>query len=466
MKPYQVVEKLEKTPGKKDKEQILIEAFMSNNHEFFIGAQYALDNLISFGVKQVALIDDSDLNPENPGTVSFDDFIDLLKKLSARKLTGHAARDAINEMASNCHGPTWNSFYRRVLLKNLRCGVDTSINKVLEKLKAYPEAEELKIPVFSCQLASDGSKPPHNKKLKSTMYLQLKIDGSRLLTFLNKEDGTVKQYSRVGHLNENFSHITEPLKKLLPHLKESVVFDGEIVGKSFQELMKSFSRKTETTNDSKLALFDMIPMNDFKKGYCALSQEKRHWLLSEFQTSGLFTKYTNGLVYVLPEKIVDFDTDDGQEEFKKFVNYAASLRVNDPTIEGVMVKDMKAPYEGKRVDKWLKIKPFVSVSLTVMSVELGDKDGKYKNVIGNIICEGIDDGVKIKVSVSSGITDDLRKEWLVKPPIGFIVEIEGDAFTLDEAAIKEAEYTGNDPVYSIRFPRYKGQRGFKAGQKI
>lgn len=467
MRAFEVVAALEKKDGRKDKEQILIDAFMNGIYDFFVGAQYACDELISFGVKQVAFIADEDLDPQNEGTITFKDFLALAKKLSSRELTGHAARDAINDMAQKCHGPTWNFFYRRILLKDLRCGAERStINKVLMRLQDSPEALDLMIPVFSPQLAMDGRKPPHDKKLKGKKYIQLKLDGSRLLTILNKEEGSVRQYSRVGHENVNFPQITEPLKQLLPLIKESIVLDGEVVGKNFQELMKAFGRKTPTENDAKLAVFDIIPLAEFKAGYCSMSQEKRHWLLSEFQTSGTFQKYTGDVVYVLPTKTVDFDTEEGQEEYRKFVNYAAALRAENPMVEGVMVKDLDAPYVGKRVDKWLKVKPFVSVSLKMISVELGDKEGKYKNVIGNANFVGEDDDRQIKVSVSSGIPDDLRELWLTEAPIGYIHEIEADDFTLDEDAIAEAERTGNPPIYSLRFPRWKGQRGFKPGEKV
>lgn len=466
MKAYEVVAKLELTPGKKDKEQILIDAFMSSDYEFFIGAQYALDELISFGVKQVALIADEDLNPQNPGTISFDDFVVLLKKLASRQLTGHAARDAINEMADACHGPTWNLFYRRVLLKNLRCGVDTSINKVLEKLDAYPEATELLVPVFGCQLAIDGAKPPHDKKLVGKKYLDLKFDGARLLTILNKEEGTVKQYSRVGHINENFGHITKALEALLPIIKESLVFDGEVIGSNFQELMTMFGRKTKQENNACLALFDVVPLADFKKGLCKMSQEKRHWLLSEFQTSGLFKTHCGDSVYVVPKKLVDLDTEEGKWEFKKFITNAAALRVDNKSIEGVIVKAVEAPYVCKRRDHWIKIKPFVSVSLRIVAIEMGNADGKYSDVVGAIVCDDIDDGIHIKVNVSGGISDDQRLDWLKNSPIGMIAEIEGDDFTLDRDAIAEAERTGNPPVYSMRFPRLKGLRGFVPGEKI
>lgn len=447
MEPWQIVIALEKASSRKDKEQILIDAFMNSKFDFFIGAQYAYDDLISFGVKQVALIDDNDLNPTDLGTVSFSDFIALMDKLRCRELTGHAARDAINAFAEVCHGPTWNNFYRRILLKNLRCGTDTkTINKVLEMLSGYPDALRLKIPVFGCQLAQDGSKDQHSKKIKGRMFVQVKLDGARLITILDKEENTVRQYSRVGIENTNFGHITDELKKILPLIKESIVIDGEIISDDFSSLMKTFSKKSNTTNESKLAAFDIIPLRDFKTGYCSLTQEERQWLLAEFQTSGLFNP--SGYIKILPIKIIDFDSSEGQQDFKNYFNDICKERGNDSTFEGVMIKNPNSPYECKRTSSWLKIKPFVSATLTVVSVDKGDPEGKYKDVIGNLNCVGIDDGMKIEVSVSS-IPDEKRLEWLTTPPIGLLAEIEGDSFTLKE---------GRDDIYSIRFPRLKGFR--------
>ena len=46
----------------------------------------------------------------------------------------------------------WNFFYRRILLKDMRCGVsEKTINNVANK----NNFENFKIPVFACQLAQD-----------------------------------------------------------------------------------------------------------------------------------------------------------------------------------------------------------------------------------------------------------------------------------------------------------------------
>jgi len=450
MKHYQIVSELEKTPGTKDKEQVLLKAFMSGNREFFLGARLAYDPLITFGVKAVPAIADEDLTDE-PGTFSFSDFIVLTNKLRKRELTGHAAKQAIDDAALSCHGPSWNLFYRRVLRKDLQCGcTDTLINKVLKKL-SDPEAENLIIPLFECQLAHDGEKDVHKSKVKGKKLLDSKWDGMRLLTVLDKELGTIRQYSRNGIENTNFQNITDVLLPLLESFPASVVLDGEVISENFQKLMTQANRKENVdTSDSKLVLFDIIPLNDFRKGICKISQLDRHTILSELEINGL-SKMTNGLVCVEPKLLVDLDTEEGKVAFNEF-----SKNCLEKGLEGIMVKDPDAPYECKRSTAWLKIKPYITVDLVLVGMEEGKTDSKYVGMLGAMIFEGEDRGCKIRVNVGSGITDEQRIDfWNNQEKIlGSIGEIKADCLTLER---------GSD-VYSLRFPRFLRFRDIAPGE--
>src|SRR6185437_7204779 len=134
MQPLHVIQRLAATNSRIEKEQIVIDAFMKNCEQFFVGARLAYDQLITFGVKKVAEILEDD---GSSGEIGFDQFLELAHKLRKRELTGNAARDAIHDMASRCHVPTWNLFYRRILLKDLDVGLDEgTINKVLKKLSS------------------------------------------------------------------------------------------------------------------------------------------------------------------------------------------------------------------------------------------------------------------------------------------------------------------------------------------
>jgi len=147
---------------------------------------------------------------------------------------------------------------------------------------------------------------------------------------------------------------------------------------------------------------------------------------------------------------VDLSTSEGEKRFVD-LNKAAV----DGGYEGVMIKDIGAPYECKRSHAWLKMKPFIEVSLEVKDVEEGT--GRNVGKLGAFVCEGRDDGRDIKVNVGSGFSDSDRDSfWNDRSTlIGNIVEVRADAITQNQ-----------DGTYSLRFPRFKTFRGFEAGEKI
>jgi DNA ligase-1 len=125
--------------------------------------------------------------------------------------------------------------------------------------------------------------------------------------------------------------------------------------------------------------------------------------------------------------------------------------------EGVMIKDPDAKYECKRSTAWLKMKPFIEVSLAVTAVEEGT--GRNVGKLGAIVCEGVDDGKRIVVNCGSGFTDEQRAEfWEAKDTlVGQVVEVRADASTQSQ---------DSEEVWSLRFPRFLRFRGFTRGEKI
>ena len=456
MSTVSYIRKLAATNSRTEKEQILLDAWMNGERDLFRGFQLCYDILISFGVKKVAEIVDGD--PTAQGSTTWRDFEDLATKLRTRQLTGNAARDAIHELAGDTQCEMWNEFYRRVLLKDMRCGTtDTTVNKILEKLsKSDPDAKKFIVPVFSCQLAKDGADEANAKKVAGRKMLDIKLDGVRLLTIVDKEARTVTQYTRNGKQNDNFPHIRSAFESLFEELPCSMVFDGEITSKTFQTLMTQVNRsKKVDTADTKLALFDMLPLADFKAGKCKMKQSDRHTALCG--TIGMMVTLS-GEVYVVPKMTVDLDTPEGKTAFKEFNREAI-----EAGYEGIMVKDPDAPYETKRTFSWLKIKPFIEVTLKIVGHYEGE--GDFVGMLGGFEMEGEDEGRKIKVNCGGGYSVKEREEiWaeIVKNPTkyhGFLGEVRADCFT------QERHQIGTDE-YSLRFPRWKGFRGTVKGEKL
>ena len=434
---YKIIQELEADASRLAKEAILKREADAGNTEFYAGVHLALNNYITFGVKKVP----SFSGPDGQG-LPWEAFAELAHLLYTRQLTGHDARDAIELALSASTKTQWNDWYRRILIKDLRCGIsEKTVNKILK------DANLDTIPVFECMLAHDGAN--HEKKVVGTKLLEPKLDGVRCITIVNYEARSVVQYTRNGKVLENFSHIADALLQHIDTIGRSYVLDGEVVSSSFQDLMKQVHRKDDVqASDATLMLFDILPLSEFQKGKSVMGQSRRSKLLNSFKS--LFE--STGCVAVIPQVEVDLNSYVGELQFKQFNKDAI-----EQGFEGIMIKDPEAIYECKRSVSWLKQKPFIEVSLTVTAVEEGT--GKNLGRLGALVCEGIDDGKRIVVNVGSGITDEQRDDfWASKDAmVGQVVEIRADAATRNQ---------DSEDVYSLRFPRFLRFRGFAKGEKI
>jgi len=432
--PQTIIEKLEADNSRLAKEALLLEAMDEGLPEFFEGLTMALDPLVTFGVKQV---------PERSDVLTgqglaWSVFKELAEKLQNRELTGHAARDAIELAMGVATTEQWNGWYRRILIKDLRCGVsEKTVNKVAPGT----------VPVFTCPLAHDSAK--HEKKMIGQKQIEIKLDGVRVITIIR--GNKVEMFSRNGKQFHNFGHIIAEIEEVLKTKPApyDLVLDGEVMSANFQDLMKQVHRKDgKQSDDAVLHLFDMCPLADFQKGIWDKPQSFRSQAVTawvEQNTSVL--KHVQALDW----EDVDLSTPEGQERFVE-LNKAAV----DGGYEGVMIKDTNAPYECKRTHSWLKAKPFIEITLNVVDVEEGT--GRNEGRLGAIIVEGEDDGYNYRLNCGSGFTDAQRDQFWAERSnlIGQLVEIRADARTKSQ----------DSETYSLRFPRFKTFRGFEAGEKI
>ena len=443
--PQEVIAKLEADNSRLAKEAVIESAMQEGLDEFFVGLRMALDALVTFGVKQV---------PERSDVLtgqglSWNNFKTLANQLINRELTGHAARDAIELSMGVATTEQWNGFYRRILIKDLRCGVsEKTVNKIAKKFPQYA------IPVFTCPLAHDSAN--HEKKMIGKKQVEVKLDGVRVITVIQGDTShgkfsRVEMFSRNGKQFHNFGHIIAEIEEVIKDNPPpyDLVLDGEVMSANFQDLMKQVHRKDgKQSKDAVLHLFDMCPLSEFQKGMWDKPQSFRSQAVKAWVEQN---KNVLQHVQALDWEDVDLDTPEGQDRFVE-LNKAAV----DGGYEGVMIKDTNAPYECKRTHSWLKAKPFIEVTLKVADVEEGT--GRNEGRLGAIIIQGEDDGYNYSLNCGSGFTDAQRDEYWAERDslIGQLVEIRADARTQSQDA----------ETFSLRFPRFKCFRGFEAGEKI
>jgi DNA ligase-1 len=439
-KGYEIIAEIEATSSKLEKEAIIRREAEAGNKEFFDGLRLALDPMITFGIKKIPT-----QTIENPTQgLEWKVFEHTTSLFATRHLTGNNAKASVEGMMHLAQKEEWNGWFRRILLKDLKAGfTEKTVNKAVKGVNASYE-----IRTFGCQLAQDGVEHPH--RICGRKFIDVKLDGVRLLSIVYP-DGRVDQFSRNGKEMPNFTKIRDQLSSVAHLFSEPLVLDGEIMGQNFQDLMKQARRKTNVnTDDSVLNLFDIIPLTEFEKGKSKKIQEDRSYDLAKWFEEAAFHCPNVDLVKF---EEVDLDTEEGKEFYKQFNANAIAAK-----LEGIMVKDPQAYYEVKRSYAWLKVKPFISVSLKVVGAKLGKEDGKNANRLGAFFCEGFEDGKFIRVDVGGGYTEEQREDfWNRRDELfGMIMEVEADAITKSE----DGDY------YSLRFPVFKTFRGFEAGEKM
>ena len=307
--------------------------------------------------------------------------------------------------------------------------------------------------MFGCQLATNSEGRP---EMKGTKRLEPKLDGVRVLLTVTSTSGplvgTAVCYSRNGKVFENFTHIEDQVLEAFEamcqaastvdqgrFMTDGCVFDGEVIGNTFQELMRQTRRKEDVqATDSVFNIFDVIPLSDFKNGKWNHPLGKRIDILESLRS----VVETMPNVELLPHLMVDLDTYEGKNQLERY----AKDQVN-AGFEGILIKDLDSPYECKRSTAWMKYKPVHDYDLVVIGVEPGT--GKNKGRMGALVCEGVDDGKHIVVNVGSGFTDVERQEYWDNrnDVIGRSAVVMADAITLNQSG-----------SYSLRFPRFKSFR--------
>ena len=432
------INKLNESDSRLHKEDVIKQALEASvlgstnaiNFLSFVKACY--NPYVTFGVRQVPdTVGIADA--ENP----WEEFNELMLQLSQRRLTGHAARDAIQSTAERFDSEEWNTFLAPVLRRDLRAGIsDKTINKICKKT-------DYEIPIFGCQLATNSEGRPEMKGIKR---LEPKLDGVRVLLMVIPSDfGDVTTicFSRNGKQFDNFGHIEEQVREnwikiARGHqnaLINGFVLDGEVIGNTFQELMRQARRKTDVqADDSVFNVFDIIPLSDFREGHWNAQLRKRIDILEHIR----HVVETMPNVELLPHIMVDLDTAAGKDQLERY----AKDNVN-AGFEGIMIKELEAPYICKRSTDWMKWKPTLTVDLEVVGVEEGT--GRNLGRLGALVCHGVDDGKEITVNVGSGFSDANRDDYYSNRNlvIGRTAEVLCDVITQNQ-----------DGTYSLRFPRF------------
>jgi len=404
-----ILESLEKTSSRLEKEDILKKNRDNELLRRVIVA--ALDPYTTYGVAKVAVPLRYVKTQNLDETQRFENFLLLLEELSKRKLTGNSAKyTVVSHLAEMTN--LERKWANRILLKNLRCGVqDSTANKVWQGC----------VKPFAVALADTLQTRPNAggfdiiDDVKYPVAVQPKLDGLRCVAV--KQDGKVTMYTRNGTVLETAPKI----KACLEEHKAFVdgVLDGELMAEDWNESASIVMSKKNSKDDSRLKfhVFDFVCINEWKNLRGTTPQRlRREALLNIFQDA-------DPSISVVEEYFVE-------NESQLREAYANCLSFG---FEGVMLKDRDEPYIFKRSSAVVKLKPVSTWEGTVIGTYDGRLGGKREGVFGGfevLLSNGI------VTRVGSGFSDKLKAEVQLAGPesfIGKIVELEGqpDPLTTD-----------------------------------
>lgn len=403
---YNIIKAIDARSGKNDKlaflksvKENLDDMDPTDYRQIFIQiVENTYNPLINFYIKSTRLQNNisGDVNIENPKTLH------ILNRLSTREVTGNQALQELQNYYSTLTVESQHVM-NCILNKSFDCGMSLkTINKVWKNL--IPD-----IVPMTCQPFNDKN----IKRIKFPAYAQIKYDGSRVLVFVDLENDTVRYQTRNGktlqiennQMSYDFKFLAERVKEMgdilniTPILADNgFVFDGELHSGisdrvSSNAIATKFVRGTASIKEHenvRIVLWDFIPFKSLKIKEFDLIYKERFKILEA------------RLIPTDNISIANTITLHSVDECLAYNEQAINLGE-----EGIIVKNIDAPWEAKRSFNCIKMKEELESELFIKEVVVGQ--GKYSESTGALYCESAD--TKVTVSVGTGLSDSQREEF-------------------------------------------------------
>jgi DNA ligase-1 len=182
-------------------------------------------------------------------------------------------------------------------------------------------------------------------------------------------------------------------------------------------MRQAYRKEDVDVSRAYMMLFDFLPLGEWKSGNAVMTCTQRYDMLVQ-RVMGLFEASQLKHVGVVERQIVP-------------ASYPIIKELHDKCVseghEGVMIKDLDAPYRFGRGYEVMKLKDFHDADVKIIRVEEGT--GKFKGMCGSLVV----DYKGIEVGVGSGLDDQLRHEIWKSPEMfaGRTIEVRYQEVTPD-----------------------------------
>lgn len=312
-----------------------------------------------------------------------DQFFSLLDRLASRELSGNAARNAVHDFCM-----TYGAIERllnAILKKDMNIGISTTtINAV------YPGL----IPTFKVQLSqaiyrtTKGKRVDSWHKLKFPCFMEKKEDGKRIVAFVTEHG--VRMYSRTGHEQTGYENQKAELLKLRGFVDHDLAVDGEL-------MFGMFGDRKSVEDKVPFVAFDVMPLSAFIAGKNATPFHTRRRYLADMID---FANEKHSLALV---RLSEGQVCSSREEAEAWFEHV----IQQPAVDGIMLKPLNGTYNFKRDYTWMKLKPEEDADLPIVRIAAGELDGKYAHTAGKVYVDY--SGVEVGAMIA---TDDGTRDWL------------------------------------------------------
>lgn len=395
---------------------------------------WAYDPFIRFGITPPQK---TEKNGSAPGDLAWIE--PLLHGLASRDITGNDAVSRV-EGAMSSLSEKAAEVLRRILAKDLRCGIATS---------SINEVEPGLIPVFAIMRAHAFEE----KRMTAwPVAVEPKMDGFRGVWKV--DEGVAAVYTRSGQVMHPAQPLADELSTALgkagfePHL---IALDGEVMAGDFNKTSGDLRRKSKTADDAVFHVFDAFDPNVFKGASPAPYAERRalvEKIIANLHRVGFMR------VQLTPRYFAN--------SIEEVMGYYERFRARG--LEGAMVKKLDGTYKRGKSYDWLKIKAEETEDLVITGAFPGEPGTKYENCLGGVIV----DRQGVEVRVGGGFSDDLRvslwADWLHDQALREqdVSHLKAEARLLGRMI--EVEYHEVTKDGSLRHPRFKRFRDDKNGE--
>lgn len=374
-------------------------------------------------------ITSKNISVSSSGTMTIDSdygtFHGMLMDLCARKVTGNAAKDLVEQVISGFDAES-QKWLLRVLDKNLTVGVSY---ETYAKLLGIDTGNK-----FEVALAFNLEKVNGVNPVDGTFFASRKLDGVRTVAKVDLDKQEVTLISRQNKVFETLDNLKPKVLKMLSGLVGTWYLDGECClinekgEEDFQGIMKEVRRKDHTIENPSYCVFDILTEDEFYGKTASKNFNYRYEFLRGLQQ-------VDGIIVLEQERMTS------QEQFDKWVGL-----VKQNGWEGFMLRK-DAPYKSGRTKDLLKVKKFMDAEYVVKSISLGDitfsVPGEGLKLYKDILKEFTIEHKGCEVHVGSGLTREQRIYYAAHPE-----ELIGKTVTVQYFS----ETVNQNGGYSLRFP--------------